>query len=176
MIAFNELKKDRYSRRAIIPMLSKQHVGGSVKDTVCTEAIGFHIRGSQLYCIVHMRSSDQVYGLGIDIPTFTMLYNFMLALCQDEIDPYISPGLLTITAMSSHIYARHYDMVTEIIEDPVLDNIDDAFPMATAYEARALPQCRTLSSIERVANEPDSKFTQWLLEPGYDTTQYKAGD
>src|SRR5574337_749724 len=57
-----ELIRDRDSRRAVIPMLSKEHMTPETKDTVCTEAVGFRIRGDLLYMSVHMRSSDQVFG------------------------------------------------------------------------------------------------------------------
>lgn len=110
-----ELIRDRDSRRAVIPMLGPQHMTPETVDTVCTEGVGFRIRGDKLYMSVHMRSSDQIFGLGTDIPTFSTLYMLVLGMLQ----PYycgLKVGSITITAMSSHIYERHFKMVEAILQ------------------------------------------------------------
>ena len=116
-VAFNELVKDEYSRRAVIPMLNASHIGPQVKDTVCTESVGFRIRQNVLNMSVHMRSSDQIFGLGTDIPTFAFLQRLMLGMLR-SVYPNLELGELTIVAMSSHIYERHFQMVENIIKDP----------------------------------------------------------
>lgn len=115
-VAFNELVKDVYSRRAIIPMLSASHIGPQVKDTVCTESVGFRIRNGELNMSVHMRSSDQIFGLGTDIPTFAFLQRLLLGMLQ-SVYPSLKLGTMTIVAMSSHIYERHFEMVNTILRD-----------------------------------------------------------
>lgn len=116
-----ELIRDVDSRRAVIPMLSAQHTAPWVKDTVCTECIGFRLRKDdkehlRLDMSVHMRSSDVIFGLGTDIPTFAFLYRLVTALLQPTYGNEIRWGLLTVTAMSAHIYARHFEMVDQIIK------------------------------------------------------------
>lgn len=112
----SELMRDVDSRRAVIPMLSKEHMTPETIDTVCTESVGFRIRNGRLNMSVHMRSSDQVFGLGTDIPTFSFLYRLVYAALKGTY-PYLEIGDMKITAMSSHIYSRHFEMVSKIIRD-----------------------------------------------------------
>lgn len=111
-----QLVNDRHTRRASIPMLSADHVEMHIRDSVCTEAMTFLIRDDKLHCFVHMRSSDQVFGLGTDIPSFSLVQRLVLALISDEY-PEVTMGNLTITAASSHIYERHFDMCEQLIGD-----------------------------------------------------------
>lgn len=119
MKACLELIRDPCSRRACIPMLRDDHLSPETRDTVCTESITFLIRDNRLHCSVHMRSSDQIFGLGTDIPTFS----FLMRLAQGILLPHfehLGLGELKITAASSHIYQRHFEMVKKILEeDPV---------------------------------------------------------
>lgn len=132
-VAFNELVKDEYSRRSVIPMLRASHIGPQVKDTVCTEAVGFRIRDGQLNMSVHMRSSDQILGLGTDIPTFAFLQRLMLGMLN-AVYPQLTLGSLTIISMSSHIYERHFEMVENIIKAPLVAECS-LMPMPTTDEA-----------------------------------------
>lgn len=113
MKAVMELIRDQDSRRAVIPMLRDGHLSPETKDTVCTEAITFHIRGDLLMASVHMRSSDQIFGLGTDIPTFAVLMHLAHGLLKPSY-PYLRVGTMTITAASSHIYEQHFQMANEI--------------------------------------------------------------
>jgi len=115
-VAFNELVKDLYSRRAVIPMLRASHIGPQVKDTVCTESVGFRIRDGMLNMSIHMRSSDQIFGLGTDIPTFAFLQRLLHGMLR-SVYPELMLGNMTIVAMSSHIYERHFEMVKAILAD-----------------------------------------------------------
>lgn len=118
-VAFNELVKDVYSRRAVIPMLRASHIGPQVKDTVCTESVGFRIRDGKLNMSVHMRSSDQIFGLGTDIPTFAFLQRLLLGMLR-SVYTELELGNMTIVAMSSHIYERHFEMVDAILSEPAI--------------------------------------------------------
>ena len=110
------LIQDSDSRRAAIPMLQPAHLDAGVRDAVCTESVTFHIRGGTLRMSVHMRSSDQVFGLGTDLPTFSVLYMLALGLLRD-VYPWLRTGLITLTAASSHIYERHFTMVRRIVAE-----------------------------------------------------------
>lgn len=114
----NELIKDKDSRQAVIPMLNASHMGSDVKDKVCTMGVGFRIRDNALNMSVHMRSSDQIFGLGTDIPTFSFLYRMVYGMLKD-VYPNLVDGRLCISAMSSHIYERHFDMVAKILAEGV---------------------------------------------------------
>lgn len=136
---FNELVKDEYSRRAVIPMLNASHIGPQVKDTVCTESVGFRIRDGKLNMSVHMRSSDQIFGLGTDIPTFAFLQRLLYGMLKSVYSD-LGLGELTIVSMSSHIYERHFEMVEKIIAEPAvaecslmpMPSISEAFRLASS--------------------------------------------
>lgn len=137
-----ELIRDRDSRRAVIPMLSKEHMSPETVDTVCTECVGFRIRGDKLYMSVHMRSSDQVFGLGTDVPTFSTLFMMVHGMLQ----PYYSGlriGDICITAMSSHIYERHFKMVDKLLKGTLDDYTSKRLPEASEpAEVMAMISCR----------------------------------
>lgn len=111
-----ELIRDQDSRRACIPMLRDDHLSPETTDTVCTESVTFHIREEKLWMSVHMRSSDQIFGLGTDIPTFSVLYMLVLGVLKDTY-PWLQIGRITLTAASSHIYSKHWTMVTKCIDE-----------------------------------------------------------
>lgn len=115
-----ELVRDPDSRRAVIPMLNASHMSPETVDTVCTEAVGFRIRNFTLHMSVHMRSSDVIFGLGTDIPTFAFLYRLVNAFMVDQgLVGIKAIGTITITAMSSHIYDRHFKMAEQILQDGI---------------------------------------------------------
>jgi len=149
-----ELIRDRDSRKAIIPMLNDSHLSPQTVDTVCTESIGFRIRDNRLNCSVHMRSSDAIFGLATDIPTFSFLYRLVMGL----VDEVLLDGNIVMTLSSSHIYRRHYDMVQKIIDDP-------------EYDAVSMPYCDRDDAMKIIASRGDEtilrkagRLGNWLCD------------
>lgn len=140
--AFLELVNDKHSRRAIIPMLSPDHIGHNVNDTVCTGYVNFHIRNDTLLMIVKMRSSDVIHGLGTDIPTFSFIMILMYALVKN-IYPEVTLGLFKIDADSSHYYERHFNMVQRIVDSnyEFCENVEE-MPLCDHIEATKLLACK----------------------------------
>lgn len=137
-IAVLDLIKSPDSRRAVIPMLQPEHLSPHTTDTVCTESVGLRIRNNRLNMSVHMRSSDQVFGLGTDIPTFSFLYRLAYAILKD-VYPDLDIGKICITAMSSHVYERHFGMVNEILNEP-----------GDTYVSHGMPWCATGAEAMRI--------------------------
>jgi len=133
-----ELTRDPESRKAVIPMMNDSHFSPETIDTVCTEAVGFRIRDRELHMSVHMRSSDVIFGLGTDIPTFSFLYRLVFGMIQHNQKLYNGP--INITAMSSHIYEKHYDMVNDIVKDP--EYIKTDMPYCNCSEAMTIVASR----------------------------------
>lgn len=156
--AFNELIIDRDTRRATIPMLSAKHIGHGVNDTVCTGHITFKIRKNRLNMSVSMRSSDQIFGLGTDIPTFAAIHRMMLGMLstvyRDENGLYL--GSITITADSSHVYDRHYQMINDIYSNREKLNCVE-MPLIGAAEAFKLAACK--GKVDPSWGE----FSKWLV-------------
>lgn len=154
--AFNELIIDKFSRRATIPMLQPKHIGHGVNDTVCTGHITFHIRKSNILNMsVQMRSSDQIFGLGTDIPTFAAIHRMMLGMVK-VIYPDLFLGSITITADSSHIYERHWPMVEKILQNDELLH-GARMPMINSEEAFKLAACK--GNVDPSWGE----FSKWLV-------------
>jgi thymidylate synthase len=141
-VAALELIRDHDSRRAVIPMLNASHLSPQTKDTVCTESVGFRLRKSAdgrlcLNMSVHMRSSDVIFGLGTDIPTFSFLYRLLFGLIGNGLGTPLHVGEIIITAMSSHIYSTHYKMVDQILKEGPLQYDSISMPFCS-YPAEAM--------------------------------------
>jgi len=132
-----ELIRDEDSRKAVIPMLNVSHMSPQTVDTVCTECVGFRIRDGKLNMSVHMRSSDVIFGLGTDVPTFSFLYRLVLGLVESQYNRLLT-GEIIITAMSSHIYDRHYFMVDQILMDGDEFYTSEYMPYCDFSEAMAI--------------------------------------
>lgn len=148
MKAVFELIRDRDSRRACIPMLTNAHLTPETRDTVCTESVTLHIRDNLLHMSVHMRSSDQIFGLGTDVPTFSVLLLLAHGLLHDKY-PEVGVGNLTIVAASSHIYSRHFKMVEEILNREWTDTDTVRLPVCQVAQAMAIIADRGVSKTTR---------------------------
>lgn len=155
--AFNELVADPYSRRACIPMLRTEHLGHGVTDTVCTGHVSFRIRDGFLNMSVAMRSSDQVFGLGTDIPTFSTLQNMLLGMIN-TVHHFTALGTLTITADSSHIYQRHFNMIETLLSNREVVTSQKSIPIISSSEAFKLVACK--GKVDASWGE----FSEWLLD------------
>jgi len=160
---------DKHTRRASIPMLAAEHIGIDVKDSVCTEAMTFLVRKDKLNCHVHMRSSDQVFGLGTDLPSFSLVQRLVLALINDTY-PEIEMGTLTVVAASSHIYERHFELYDKLdVTNPKVKPMcnDHWMPIPSYDEAGFLIE-RSYSGLRQIdLHRKDTRqLCQWLLSGG----------
>ncbi|MBP1631395.1 MAG: thymidylate synthase [Bacteroidetes bacterium] len=109
----NELRLDRYSRRAVINLYDSESLGLKKLDVACTVSLQFLIRNNKLDLITTMRSNDLVWGLPNDIFFFTMLQEILaLELGIDKGDYYHQVASL-------HIYEKHFNLMEAINSDPV---------------------------------------------------------
>lgn len=109
-LAFNELKRDSDSRRAVIHIHTPEDSRSAVKDVPCTLSIQFLIRCNQLHMIVNMRSSDLILGITYDIPAFTLFQELM------ALELGVGIGTYTHISNSLHIYERDFKMCEEILD------------------------------------------------------------
>lgn len=155
-----ELAKDADSRQAVIPMLNYTHMTPETVDKVCTFGVGFRIRNNRLNMSVQMRSSDQIWGLGTDIPTFSFLYRMVLGALKTTY-PELCVGVLNITAMSSHIYKRHFDMVARILQEGESAYVATEMPMCSGM-AEAMFLVSTKGKYEWAP--PEYELANWLIK------------
>lgn len=138
-----ELLRDRDSRRACIPMLNASHIFADNKDVVCTECITFRIRDNALNMTVNMRSNDAVWGLTNDVACFSFLHEMLARALGVNVGTYVHK------ADSMHIYERHFDMATKIIED-----------WTDGWETILCPPIT--DPFDLIAQEYRSPFGKWL--------------
>lgn len=117
--AFNfviqQLIHDEQSRRASMPIVSHEHLYIDNPDVPCTGYLNFRIRNNQLQCSVHMRSQDAIYGLGNDLPSFSILQEMILNMLL-PVYPDLELGELIFHVDSFHYYIDKLPMIEKIIE------------------------------------------------------------
>ena len=100
-----ELKRDRYSRRAVLSIYDgKEHQEYS-KDTPCTLSIQFYYTpdSEKLHMTVIMRSNDLWFGFCNDAYCFLKLHELVANAL------YSQQGYYVHYAQNLHIYERHYN-------------------------------------------------------------------
>lgn len=105
----DRLKKDKYTRQALINYNQPCFKYDDVKDFVCTISQQFVIRNDRLDTIVLMRSNDLFYGLTYDLPWFVSLQQELAEKLKIKIGKYYH------YACSLHIYEKHFDIMENII-------------------------------------------------------------
>lgn len=80
----------------------------ATRDTPCTVAMVFRLRGLKLDNHVFMRSSDAWLGLPYDVFNFSMVaHQVCCRLNHDKrLERWVEPGDLYLTCASSHLYER----------------------------------------------------------------------
>lgn len=100
----DELKKDNYSRRAVISIYDGKEHDKYKLDTPCTCYIQFQIINNELCMSVYMRSNDLVFWFCNDQYQFSMLQE------KIAIELWIPVGWYYHHATNFHIYEKHYKM------------------------------------------------------------------
>jgi len=101
----DELKRDKYSRRALITIYdAKEHEEYS-HDTPCTLNIQFYYTpdSEELHMTVLMRSNDLWFGFCNDAYCFLKLHQYVCMLMNAE------QGTYTHFAQNLHLYKRHFN-------------------------------------------------------------------
>lgn len=115
---FHKLLEDRDTRQAGLTIWRENPP--ATKDMPCTVAVFFGIRENRLNAHVFMRSSDAWLGIPYDVFNFSMLTHLVCtALNGNGINYGIEPGMLYLTAASSHLYERNWDGAEACIDAPV---------------------------------------------------------
>tara|TARA_B100000700_G_C15034356_1_gene852105 strand:- start:1166 stop:2182 length:1017 start_codon:yes stop_codon:yes gene_type:complete len=137
-----ELKRDPDSRRAVMHLRTPGDSIDAKLDVPCTLALQFFIRDKKLHQIVHMRSSDVIFGIAYDVPAFTLFQEILANELGVELGSY------THVSNSLHIYERHFKMAEDILSS---DNIE-----ASESWSRRQPGQRRIveSSLDEIRMNP----------------------
>lgn len=161
----DELIRDKDSRRAVIPMLSQDHLFESNPDVVCTYSISFRIRKNQLNMTVNMRSQDAVWGMTNDIPCFSFLHEMVYHVLRDKWYHDLSMGRYVHHVDSLHTYERHFGMMDKIIEEGESGFIEITAPQIE--DSGEVYFLMNRASDMTVKDAEQFKFASWLLDNKY---------
>ena len=117
--ALESMIKDPDTRQAIIHINRPDHQHDWIKDFPCTLSFQFFLRDDKLHAVYTMRSNDLIFGLSFDFPMFAYFQEVFLHNLKTLDDRFkdVELGHITITAGSSHIYERDYDVVEKMIDN-----------------------------------------------------------
>ena len=160
----NELRADPDSRRAVICILGNEHLNSVTKDYPCTGYLNFHIRDEHLHMSVRMRSQDAIFGMGNDAPCFSLVHELLWCELRAFM-PFLKLGDYHHSADSFHVYERHYQMLANILADPVVtvDHHDACPKMDGPLLYNELKTASYYAGKESLENLTLWPFTRWLL-------------
>lgn len=105
----NTLRHEPDGRRATMvysrPSMHTDWNRDGMRDFMCTNAVNYYRRDSQLHAVVQMRSNDAVFGYRNDHAWQAFVLD---QLCEELL---IEPGTITWQAGSLHVYRRHYYLI-----------------------------------------------------------------
>ncbi len=84
----SRLKKNQYSRKAVIQLFDASDILEHHEDVPCTCTFQFLLRRNRLHMITNMRSNDAYMGLPHDIFTFTMIQEIIANSLGVELGTY----------------------------------------------------------------------------------------
>ena len=166
------LRKDKNSRRASIMILSQAHLATETKDYPCTYSINFRIRNNRLNMTVRMRSQDAIFGMTNDAPCFSFIHEMVYVHLRDLKYPDLLLGDYHHSADSFHIYARHFQMFKNILEN-IRNREYNTIQTPRISSSAEVRYLRGLHIYREKYNGSDEdfiksikeeyKFTKWLL-------------
>ena len=168
--ALGSLLQDRYTRQAVIPMLSSEHLFEGNKDVVCTYGVNFHIRDDRLNMTVNMRSQDAIWGMTNDIACFSFLHEMMYMALRQECQPLIM-GNYVHNVDSFHVYERHLEMLENIVKDGAKGFYDLEVPRIVSpsevYHMIRYQEKKHDDTSDDYTTNPYFKFFIWLQDNRY---------
>ena len=105
------LKRNRYSRRAVIQLFDATDIAVERKEVPCTCTLQFMVRGKRLHMFVSMRSNDAYFGLPHDVFAFTMLQEIIARSLNLEL------GFYKHFVCSLHLYENNVKGAEQFLKE-----------------------------------------------------------
>ncbi len=150
------LINDKYSRRAVIMIGDNDNLNSITKDYKCTNSIVFSIRKNKLNMFVNMRSNDAIFGVGNDIPFFSILHEMIFVSLRDLKYGNLELGNYTHYANSLHIYERHFKMLKKIVL------LEEEITEIECPKISGIEEAEFLMNNTDLEYKPNFKFVDWL--------------
>jgi hypothetical protein len=131
-----KLKEDPDTRQAVLTIWRPNPPPS--KDIPCTLALAFGVRDRRLNAHAFMRSSDVWLGLPYDLLNFSVLAMRVTCLLNAELttEQRVVPGLLFLTAASSHLYEDHFESARIALAENGAGAVGHTVPDEIFIEAR----------------------------------------
>lgn len=127
------LKKDPFSRQAIMTISNPEIDHKGWKDYPCTQSFQFQIRDNELNMTVVMRSNDIYKGATYD------WFNFAAIQCIIASILKVKPGAYFHCANNLHMYESDIDKIQNIISNPEIIKVD-GFPSLDSISYNSLEE------------------------------------
>jgi thymidylate synthase len=156
------LEDDPDSRRAAVTILHNDHLNSATKDVPCTAYINFLIRKDHVNMYVRMRSQDAIFGMGNDAPCFSFIQELLYVRLKKKY-PHLKLGRYWHMADSFHVYERHFELVQDILENPVITKDYNASCPSMTTDGDQLALLRDAAFQIEKGKQTTNKFANWLL-------------
>lgn len=138
----NLLKKNPYSRKALVNINQPFHKFDNPKDFPCTIALHFHLQNKRMNCDVFSRSEDLIWGLPYDLAFFSLMNELIYVDVKQHTKLPLTLGDTIVRTTFSQIYdrtasqardtlKRYMDMDYPHLRMPLIDNakvfLDDIY-------------------------------------------------
>lgn len=155
--AFEQLKKNKDSKKAVMIIYTKENTNRYTKDNPCTMYLQFFIRNDRLDLHAYMRSNDILFGVTYDLPFFTILQEMMLVMLYEEY-PDLKLGEYVHHSGSLHVYDYHYKIVEEIGNNNIPLNFMDNTEMPKVT-LKTFSEMENFLKAEKAIRKSKSGFT-----------------
>jgi thymidylate synthase len=145
------LKRDPYSRRAVINFNVPNPERFETKDEICTIALVFELRDGKLDCTGIMRSNDVWLGTPYDVVFFTELQKHI----ANELG--VAYGKYTHFSVSLHAYMKDIDRVHEVW------GVDNGATRLKFDIEKFLAHISEIEHIAMSSDEPRSAVSEYCL-------------
>jgi len=109
----HELQNNPYSRRACMiynrPAMVIDYNTNGRSDYMCTNYVSCFIRNGELIYNIKQRSCDFIYGFFNDFAWHCWVYQKL------QSDLKCNAGIINYTIDSFHVYERHFDIISKIV-------------------------------------------------------------
>lgn len=108
------LQADKNTRNAIILYNEPDLCYNGNKDFICSQNQHFLIRNDELICLIHLRSSDLIFGMYYNSIWWSLVHQQMF-LNLKRLYPALRLGRIEVFISSCHIYEQHWPLAEKIL-------------------------------------------------------------
>lgn len=152
------IRRDSWTRQAVIPIYEAHDSFVTSKDIPCTLSLQFILR-DELDCVCTMRSNDVWLGMPYDVFCFTSIQRII----ADALG--VATGVFYHRAGSMHLYEKNVEAAGHAVDEPNCEDGHNWAPSSSivpAYSAMAIEQCIRQKIIHNGNNLEHEMFRDFI--------------